>query len=321
MLRIAGWLMFALVFQEISWAQTIVLTSDLNGRYGSAEYSTQVEKAINRITEIRPDLLIITGDMVAGQRTPALTPDQVRNMWTEFNQVLTRPMESNGIPVAITPGNHDASGYPGFEQERALFESQWHDRRPALDFVADEAWPWHYAAWLDDILLISFDGTMPGRLSRESLDFIERMLRENRPNASHVIVVSHLPMWPLASGRERETIDDQDLLTLLHEYNVDVYASGHHHLFYSGLDDHGLLHVSVGALGGGARAFSGESNRQPRSFAVLEFKEGEIAINAFPAPGFTQALDFGSLPERVIGSPGALVRTNIREYRNEEIKP
>jgi len=43
-------------------------------------------------------------------------------------------------------------------------------------------------------------------------------------------------MWPLTKGRENEILDDPALLALLYQHGVDVYASGHHHAFYAGMD-------------------------------------------------------------------------------------
>ena len=46
----------------------IFVISDLNGSYGSTHYAPEVSTAINYITTQKPDLVISTGDHVAGQK-------------------------------------------------------------------------------------------------------------------------------------------------------------------------------------------------------------------------------------------------------------
>lgn len=83
----------------------------------------------------------------------------------------------------------------------------------------------------------------PGALPPGELAFITRMLEQYGAEASATLVFSHLPMWPLAKGREHEIIDDRDLLNVMHRYGVDVFASGHHHAFFAGIDDMGMVHL------------------------------------------------------------------------------
>ena len=51
----------------------VAVISDLNGSYGSTAYAKEVARAVERIIDLRPDLVISTGDMVAGQRRPHLS--------------------------------------------------------------------------------------------------------------------------------------------------------------------------------------------------------------------------------------------------------
>jgi len=291
-------------------AETIVFVSDLNGRYGSEEYSPRVAMAMEQILELAPDLVVSTGDMVAGQRSPQLDAAQLGRMWTGFNQVVTDPLAAAGVPFAVTVGNHDGSSFPGFETEREQFMAQWSGRRPDLPFLQGSEWPWLYGAWLGETLLIAFDGTRPGEVPEASREFIHRALEENRAKAQHIVVISHLPMWPLAQGREHEVLEDPEFLALLHRYHVDVYASGHHHLYYAGRDQEGLLHISVGALGGNARTFVGQEIAQPYSFTVLEFGDRGVSVHAIPGPDFAHPLGISDLPESVTGPLGTLERSD-----------
>ena len=96
--------------------------------------------AIARILELAPDLVICTGDMVAGQQaSPKLTEPQLMAMWSAFHATVTDPLKAAGIPLLVTPGNHDASAYPGFELERKVFDTTWTKRAPEIESLAAAA--------------------------------------------------------------------------------------------------------------------------------------------------------------------------------------
>jgi len=289
-------------------AESIAFIADLNGRYGSTSYDPRVTVAVEAIVGLQPDLVISAGDMVAGQKQPWLDRHRLDLMWHAFNNVVANPLLKAGIPLAVTPGNHDGSALPGFALEREQFEAQWRARAPELDILPGSEWPRRYAAQTGTLLLLTFDGTRPGPLPADERAFVERMLQRYGKAAGATIVFSHLPMWPLTKGREHEIIDDPDLLALLHRYGVDVYASGHHHAFFAGTDEAGMVHLGLGALGGNARAFSGTRSRQPFSFALLSLDGGEILISARAAPDFQEEVSPARLPAIVQGPLGQLRR-------------
>ena len=260
-LKLSGLFLLLLLAGAAQAGQRVVLIADLNGRYGSTSYSPRVTAAMEVITGLQPELVISAGDMVAGQQQPRLDADWLDRMWAGFNSAVTEPLQRAGIPLAVTVGNHDGSAFPGFELEQERFQAQWQQRVPELSFLPGSEWPWRYGARIGGLLLLAFDGTMPGAVSAGERGFVEGMLQRYSGDAEATIVVSHLPMWPLASGREHETLNDAAFLELLHRHGVDVYASGHHHAYFAGLDEAGMLHLAVGALGGNARAYSGRAAR------------------------------------------------------------
>lgn len=132
-------------------ALRVVVISDLNGSYGSTSYSKRIPVAIQRIIEMKPDLVISTGDMVAGQRKPVLGAGEVRAMWAGFHRVVSDPLAQAGIPLAVTPGNHDASAYGGFEGERKIFGDEWRARKPDLRFLDGADYPFFYAFEMEGV--------------------------------------------------------------------------------------------------------------------------------------------------------------------------
>jgi hypothetical protein len=308
MLRLAGLLL--LLFSAPLVAQTIAFISDLNGRYGSTSYDGRVTDAIDTIVKLQPGLVICGGDMVAGQKQPKLDRDRLEQMWRGFNQTVADPLRQAGIPLAVTAGNHDGSAFPEFALERQQFELQWRGRVPEIDILPGSEWPRRYAARISTVLLVAFDGTLPGRLTDSERLFVEKMLQQYGSSAMATIVLSHLPMWPLTRGREHEIIDDPDLLALLHRSGVDVYASGHHHAFFAGTDSAGMVHLGIGALGGNARAFSGKGSRQPFSFALLTLEDGGVSVTSRAAPGFQQQVTPSQMPTTITGPLGTLRRVD-----------
>lgn len=312
-------LVFCLLAEPVV-AQTFVLVSDLNGRYGSTDYHPRVAAAVEAIIEIQPEAVISAGDMVAGQKKPLLEGPEVELMWQALNRTVTDPLAAAGIPLAVTPGNHDGSGYPEFLLEQEYYLQQWNERTEELEILPGSQWPRRYAARLGDVLLLAFDGTMPGKLPESERKFVETMLDRHASPDRITIALSHLPMWPLAAGREKEILDDPALLDLLHRYGVDVYISGHHHVFNVGADDGGMLHVAVGALGGNVRAFSsGTGAHQSHSFAVLEFTGDVIEVQARVAPDFVDTIDYSELPARVEGPLGVLHTLKPRGQKGSQL--
>ena len=89
---------------------------------------------------------------------------------------------------------------------------------------------------------------------------------------------------------------------------MDVYISGHHHVFYAGTDSAGMVHIGVAALGGNTRRVVGQEARQPFSFAILELSNNRLDVRSFVAPGFEGKVPLKYQPESINGPLGLLRR-------------
>jgi len=291
----------------------IAVISDLNGSYGSVEYQPRVAEAVAAIIALRPDLVISAGDMVAGQRRPALGEAEVRAMWRAFHREVSDPLAAAGIPLAVTPGNHDASAYPGFEAERRIFAEEWRDRPPAVDWIDARAYPFHYAFVLDGVVFAGLDATRVGRLDPGQTRWLPGVMAGP---ARARVVFSHLPMWPIAQGRETQITQDPALAALFADLGVDLHLAGHHHAFYPGAA-RGTAFVSVACLGSGPRRLVGASETSDPGFVLLEIDEaGTITVAGRHGPGFRETVDLATLPPRMAGAAGALVRLDRAELPN-----
>jgi hypothetical protein len=296
-----GLVLLTLVVQSgVTVAETsrIAVISDINGRYGSTDYHPRLANAISRIIELKPNLVISTGDMVAGQRpSPKLTRAELDEMWQRFHQDIRTPLEEAGIPVLMTPGNHDASGYPGYELERDTYTDYHLNHPPTIRPLPGGNFPYHFATAYAGMLLVSLDATRIGALEPAQLNWLSRTLQRERNGPT--ILFGHLPLQAVSQGRENDIITDPELEALLVSTGISAYLSGHHHAWYPGLRlDTPML--SMGNLGGNQRGLLGTGLKTGFSFAMLELDEAGIrSIKAYKGPEFKQVIDNQSLPGRL----------------------
>lgn len=299
-------------------ALRVVVISDLNESYGSTRYSDHVARAVARISQLRPALVLNTGDMVAGQRLPPLSSNDVEAMWRAFHQAVTEPLARAGIPMAVTPGNHDASSGTRFALERSIYREQWLQRRPALEFVDAVDYPFSYAFTIAGTLFISLDATFVGPMSERERAWLRAILARHGERHTHRVVFSHVPLWPFAAGRETDYLGDEKLEALLREGQVDLVLSGHHHAYFPGAKD-GVRYVSQACLGDAPRPLIGAPAHSERAITVLEIPAaGPISVEAYRAPDYIEPIHRHTLPERIISRRATLLRDDLVTPRRGE---
>jgi hypothetical protein len=278
---------------------TIAVISDLNGSYGSTDYGDEVHGAVRSIRALKPDLVICTGDMVAGQKTgPHLTKPQIAAMWEGFHAAVTRPLTEDGIAMLVTPGNHDASAYPGFEAERRAFDRTWVENAPKVEILDGERYPFRYAVSHRGVLLIGLDVTQTGGLPVEEMEWLDGILRDEGARHDRRLVFGHLPIWPVTQGRENDIIGDPAFLSLLAGHQVDAYLSGHHHGWYPARRD-GVLLLSQACLGDGPRKYIGGS-RSERGYGLLRIDgNSPLQVETRAELDFAHPIDHSHIPDRI----------------------
>lgn len=293
-------------------ATRVVVASDFNESYGSVRYSPHVDAAVARMIALKPDLVISTGDMVAGQRlVPLLERPAIEAMWQAFHEHVTDPFRKANLPFAVTPGNHDASSGRHFSLEREIYREQWLARKPSLDFLDAGHYPFRYAFRVGEVLFISLDATYVGHLSRVEKAWLKELLEKQGPRFSHRVVFSHLPLWPFAVGREADHLGDHELEAILQDGRVDLYLSGHHHAYFPGYKD-GVRYVSQGCLGAAPRPLLGTTQRSPRTITVIDFDgRGGIRVEGYRDVEFAEIVDRRSLPERIDAKGVSIVRDDL----------
>lgn len=278
---------------------TIAVISDLNSSYGSTTYREEVHQGIAWLAhELKPDLVLCTGDMVAGQRRGL----DYEAMWEAFHSAVSQPLREADIPLAITPGNHDASAAPKFVEEREEFRRQWAEKRPRVTWVSDESWPELYAFTFGHVFFASLDATLTGPLKPEAHTWVSKTIKDH---TGPKFVFGHLPLYPIARGREHEILADRALEARLVDNDVTMYISGHHHAYYPGRRGD-LRLLSAPILGDGPRPVIGTETPSDRGILVIDIHEGTVDYRVHVAPDFRRVLDESTLPDVLNASAPAL---------------
>ena len=295
----------------------LVIISDLNSRYGSTTYESQVKKTIPLISEWQPDLVLCAGDMVAGQKL-SLTEENIQAMWNSFDRYIATPLRQVKQPFAITIGNHDASGYVKsgkfiFAKERRLAKNYWsqHQKDLNLEFFEGDEFPFYYSFLHKEIFYLIWDAST-FQIPTQQLEWVEKSLASSQAQTAKMrIVMGHLPLYAVAVGRNKfgdVLTEAEELQTLLEKYNVHLYISGHHHAYFPGYKGN-LKLLYTGALGSGPRVLL-NSNLPPRNTLTVVDINLEQNKSFFTTYNMSTlaVIDPQELPETIASFNGSVSR-------------
>lgn len=297
-----------------------VVISDLNGSYGSTDYPVEVSRAVDHIVQTwRPDVVLVAGDMVAGQ-APQLPDSAVRAMWQAFDSVVAAPLRAARIPLVATLGNHDASAYPAHARDRRIAAEYWRGSPASspLSFVDREHYPLRYTVRQRDVFIVAWDATnQESSTDPELLQWLrEALASPEAREARHRVVLGHLPLYAVAQGRNLpgEVLARGDMLRrLLETWGATLFVSGHHHAYYPGR--RGALELlHAGALGNGPRQLIGTSMPPRKTVSVLDFFADSVGITTYELgteASAPQPIPVGTLPRAICGIGGWVVRRDL----------
>ena len=197
----------------------------------------QFEQAVHAANRLRPDLVIVGGDMVDDPASEG-----------QYAELLRITARLDGIPIHWVPGNHDAAFdcVAPTASSLAAYRSR---------FGAD-----HYAfehAGVTFVVVNTVVWDHPEHVAEEldsQLAFLETTLRAARQQRSrHILVFGHHPLftqrvnepdsyWNIPVARRRE------LLRMLQAFGIRAFFCGHWHRNGGGWDD-GLEVVVTGPVG------------------------------------------------------------------------
>ncbi|NJK99723.1 MAG: metallophosphoesterase [Spirulinaceae cyanobacterium SM2_1_0] len=300
----------------------LAVISDLNAAYGSTDYDPEVDKAIALLPFWQPDMVVCSGDMVAGQDL-SLGLDQIKAMWAAFDEHVGTPLRQAQLPYGFTVGNHDASSALGvnnkflFQKERDLAAEYWqnpaHD--PGIEFVDRYEFPFYYSFKYGDIFFLAWDGSS-SHIPDEQLAWVEKALASDAAqNAKIRILLGHLPLYAVAVGRNQpgDVMDNADKLhALLERYNVHTYISGHHHAYYPGKSGNlQLLHMGI--IGSGPRPLVDSQLPPWKAMTVIDidFETPELTRYTTYDMQTLAEIKYEDLPRFLLGHNGRVLRRDV----------
>ena len=183
----------------------IVQISDIH--VGESEFvPSLLTRAIDEINELKPDIVIITGD---------LTGNGYRREYDTFKNYIS-PIKCKNL--IIQPGNHDSRnvGYIHFED---IFG----DRFTSFNFK--------------DLAIVAADSSEPdldnGQIGREYYKWIKKEFKKCKADDFKIFALHHHLVSIPRTGRERNIVNDAgDVLEVLVESEVDLILCGHKHVPY-----------------------------------------------------------------------------------------
>lgn len=290
----------------------VVILSDFNENSGSTDYGDPLRKAVEWIREWKPDLVLLTGDMIAAGGPPQ-TDANLHAMWRAFDREVFIPIRSEGISIAFTLGNHDIKA----QNERVRATEYWRNRKDRLDLdlVSAENFPFHYTFVHKGVFFSSLE-VFSANISDEQLAWADRALAA--PEAVRAplrIAMGHLPIYAVAEGRNLggEVISEPArFLALCKRHGVWGYLSGHDHAFFPGQAD-GLKFLHGGGLanaaGGGARVLLGTTLAPRKTVTVLDIEpeSGKVRYTAIDVE-MEAIIAPESLPEAIESRNGVVRR-------------
>jgi Calcineurin-like phosphoesterase len=294
----------------------------LNSQYGSTDYEPEVTTAIELIPDWKPDMVVCSGDMVAGQY-PVLTPPEIQAMWAGFDQYIAAPLRQAKIPYGFTLGNHDASSALGvgktflFQQERDLAAAYWRDPKhdPGVQFVDRTDFPFYFTFELNDIFFLVWDGSS-NHIPAEKLAWVEKTLASPQAKGAKMrILLGHLPLYAVAVGRNEtgEVMENADQLrALLERYQVHTYISGHHHAYYPAHRGQlQLLHTGI--LGTGPRPLVDSNLPTWKTVTVLDIQFNTPQLTTYTTYDMQtlKLIDYNQLPRFILGHNGIVLRRDV----------
>ena len=219
-----------------------------------------------RADELKPDLIVISGDFTQRART-----DQFGQACEFLGRLKTRGHEVLGVP-----GNHDV---PLYDVLRRFLSPLTRYRR----FIDDSLCPFHElpgaaVLGINTARSLTFKD---GRINRAQVDFIRDTFARTRDNVAKILVTHH-PMFALPVGHGPElgkAIGRQELaLGAIADAGVDLLLAGHNHRASS-------HHASELVTGAGEalviQAGTATSTRlrdEEQSFNLIEVERGEVML-------------------------------------------
>ena len=200
-----------LVIVQITDTQLGFYPDDENLKHDIDNYT----EAVRRINEIKPDVVVITGDFVNSAKDA--------NQLKEFNRITS--LIDKNIPIYLSPGNHDIN-IPAAEDDFNFYFTQYGKGKDRFSIKKE------------NIALIGFNSVIiksdkNSKEENKQYDWLKKQLRKAQ-KCDKIVLFTHYPFF-INDYNEEVTYSNQSAETrdkyfqLFVEQNVDAIFSGHLH--------------------------------------------------------------------------------------------
>ncbi len=263
---------------------TFAILGDKTG--GGYENWPIFDRAVAEIERLRPDFVIMVGDLVQGYTDD---PEQVEAQWDEFKSHIA-PLT---VPFLALPGNHDVAYRTGTKYWRENWGRTYYDFvYKGCHFVmmnTDERWE-------DDDL----------HFGQEQVDWAVAAL-ESVSDARHTFVFMHKPVW------SEDNPEWTPIRQALGDRPFTVFGGHWHDLKHEG--EHGERYIVHSATGGGLDPSPVKELGAFHHYTVVTVEDDSVYFSV-EEPGASWPVDIA--PVWFADSARAIVRSTAIERRTED---
>ena len=226
-----------------------------------------VEAVEAKADELRPDLVVISGDFTQRART---------EQFAEACAFLDR-LRDRGHEVLGVPGNHDV---PLYDVLRRFLTPLARYRR----FIDDSLCPF---VELPGVAVLGINTARSltfkdGRINHDQVAFIHETFARTSKDAVRVLVTHH-PLFALTVGEQVErAVGRQELaLDAIEEAGVDVLLAGHNHHASSQSASDLVTRAGEALVVQAGTATSTRVRDQEQSFNVIDIADESVAVTVY----------------------------------------
>lgn len=248
-----------------------------------------VAATIDWLTEKRPDLVIISGDLT--QRAREKQFQDAANYLEALRQ--------NGLPLLVIPGNHDVPLYDVF---RRFASPLGRYKR----YIAHDLCPW---VETDEVAVLGINTARSltikdGRINEQQMQLIRQRFNNVTPDKTRILVTHH-PLFALPIGRGNELSEaagrHQDALQAINDAGIHISLAGHFHRTYAEAARKMVAEAGPTlVIQAGTATSTRLRNQEPQSFNWLHVQPGnqmELQVIVWNGDDFQRASHVGFVLE------------------------
>lgn len=233
------------------------------------------KKTIEEINVLKPDFVVITGDLLFGQLYPFEYSFEYRTCY--------RILQQFDVPTYLIPGNHD--GYvQSFQDGFRFWDKFFGDLYYSFDygnyhFVSVNSYDWPYISRIGFSYLVFNWG---GSVLADQLSWIEDDLTSSNNANLTFMMMHHNPLWDTQDNSllKRGYNGRENLIELIEEYGVDMVLSGHVHRDNVTVNND-IVYITTTSTAGGVRG------EYYWGYRIIEIMDGAILSYNYKEPHFS----------------------------------